>query len=82
MFCVLFKLVQIKGTSIVSLIVCGYPNCDRTLSNTGINVLTETDLIISTIGYLEYSSIITNKYSPVGSGPQKSALGSFHGPEG
>ena len=52
----------------------GHPNCEMILSRTGITVVAETDLTISTTGYRECSSIITNRYSPVGTGPQKSAL--------
>jgi hypothetical protein len=39
----------------------GIPKVDMTLSSTGITVVADYDLIISTIGYLEYSSVITNK---------------------
>ncbi len=38
--------------------------------------------MISTTAYREYSSVITNRYSPLGNGPQKSALRFCHGFEG
>lgn len=51
----------------------GIPNNEKILSNRGITDLADEDRSTSTTGYLEWSSITTNRYSPVGNGPQKSA---------
>lgn len=51
----------------------GIPNNEKILSNRGITDLADVDRSTSTTGYLEWSSITTNRYSPVGNGPQKSA---------
>ena len=64
------------------LISFGKPNSENILSTTGITDSTVVFLKISTTGYLEYSSCITIRVSPDGSGPQKSRLSFFQGPEG
>lgn len=51
----------------------GITNNEKILSNRGITDLADVDRSTSTTGYLEWSSITTNRYSPVGNGPQKSA---------
>jgi hypothetical protein len=65
---------QLNADSLSVLMTFGIPKVDMTLSSTGITVVADSDLIISTIGYLEYSSVITNKESPLGNGPQMSAV--------
>ena len=79
-FGIVGKCEGIERSTIVSFnfMTLRHPNCEMTLSRIGITVLAETELTISTTGYRECSSIITNRYSPVGSGPQKSALKFSH----
>ena len=52
---------ELNADSLSVLMTFGIPKVDMTLSSTGITVVADSDLIISTIGYLEYSSVITNK---------------------
>jgi hypothetical protein len=52
---------ELNGDSLSVSMTFGIPKVDMTLYSTGITVVADSDLIISTIGYLEYSSVITNK---------------------
>lgn len=54
-------------------------NAEITLSRTGIVAFAKVDLVTSTTGYLENSSVIMNRSSPDGRGPQKSTLVFSHG---
>lgn len=57
----------------------GIPNTEKILSNRGITDLADDNRSSSTTGYLEWSYITTNRYSPVRNGPQKSAETRYHG---
>ena len=59
----------------------GTPNSTNTLSSAGITTLAAVDLMISTIRYLEQSSVITRRYSLSGR-TLKSTLTYVHGPSG
>ena len=52
---------ELNGDPFSVLMTFGIPKVNMTLSSTGITVVADSHLIISTIGYLEYSSVITNK---------------------
>jgi hypothetical protein len=52
---------ELNGDPLSVLMTFGIPKVDMTLSSTGITVVADSHLISSTIGYLEYSSVITNK---------------------
>ena len=76
------KATELNDGPLSVLRTLGHPNCEITLSRTGMMLFAANDLTISTIGYRECSSVITNRYSHVGRGPQKSALRFSHGPSG
>ena len=66
----------------IVLMVLQQPIVDSTLLKTGMMAFADIDLTISAIGYLEYSSTIPMRYSPMGSGPQKSMLRFCQAPDG
>lgn len=51
----------LNGLPLSDLITLGIPNAEITLSRTGIVAFAEVDLVTSTTGYLENSSVITNR---------------------
>ena len=57
----------------------GIPKVENMLSIIVMTVLDAVDLITSTIGNLVYSSITTNRYSPLVIVPKKSHLTFSHG---
>ena len=59
-FGIVGKYEGIEGAPLLDFMTLGHPNCEMTLSRIGITVLAETELTISTTGYCECSSIITN----------------------
>ena len=58
-----------EGGAVVCLRVPGMPSIEKILSMTGITEFAEVECMTSTTGYREYSSTLTSKCSPVGSGP-------------
>ena len=73
---------ELNGDPLSDLIFKGIPKVDRILSNFGIAAFAEVFDTNSTSGYLEYSSIATNAYSPVFKGPLKSIAMCSQGPLG
>ena len=59
----------LNGGPLSDFTMLGMPCVAKILSNFGITVDALVDRTISTSGYLEYRSITTSKYSPVGNGP-------------
>lgn len=70
MYCLISSLV--KGGPLSLLTTCGSPWVEKILSNFGVTQLADVERTISTSGNHEYASMITNKYSPEGKGPQNS----------
>ena len=60
---------ELNGLPLSVFITCEYPNFEGTMSTTGIVVFADTDFVTR---YLEYSSMMTTRYSPVESVPQES----------
>ena len=60
----------------------GNPCVEKTQSICGMTAWALVLLVNSTSGYLVYSSITTSRYSPLGSGPQKSISVHCHGRSG
>lgn len=70
---------ELNGLPLSDVITLSILNAEITLSRTGIVAFAKVDLVTSTTGYLENSSVIMNRSSPDGRGPQKSTLVFSHG---
>ena len=69
---------ELNGAPLSDLMTSGIPNIASMLSSTGMTVFADTERMISTIGYLEFSSTRTMSSPPDGKGPRKSILRCFH----
>ena len=73
-----FHTCPLNGGPLSDFTISGYPDRLNILSTTEITVSADVLLTTSSTGKRENSSIITNGYSPLGRGPQKSILSSSH----
>ena len=81
-FTKVFPQFTLKGRPLSDFTFAGNKNVENTLSTIGITFSAAIDLVISTTGNREYSSMMTSRYSPVSTGPQKSIEMCCHGPSG
>ena len=73
------KACELKGGPLSVWSVSGTPCVEKTFLSFFLTTSSDVDLVNSTSGYLEYWSVITRAYSPLGKGPQKSASIVAHG---